>query len=103
NETDPTFNVIDDSGKTVTLDRSKLLVKPDRSRVVLNDGRKVDVHAVKVVPGEPRNHWPLLVSKPRNLLDRYFDKHSESVEVVQPNQVAGSYEVNVPYQILEIG
>lgn len=106
-ENDASYKVEEPDGEEKILPRSDLLVRPDRPRVIvkLPDGKteKVDIHAVRVVPGEDRGKWPLLISPPRNLWQRYWDEHTAKPQFVEPSSVVGGYDVHVPYPVLEIG
>jgi uncharacterized protein (TIRG00374 family) len=105
-DSSPTFQVRID-GSLIQVTRNDLLVRPDQERVYIQqDGKphKLEVLALMVRDDDPdRSHWPLIVTEPRTLWQRYWKTHNGHAKVIQPSQILGSYDVNVPYPIVEIG
>jgi uncharacterized membrane protein YbhN (UPF0104 family) len=80
-----------------TLSRSELIARSQYERVTIlaADGskRKVDVLGLKV-PADPKvgvGHWPLLVSEPRSLIQKFLGTYSGPVFTVAPARVTGGY------------
>jgi uncharacterized protein (TIRG00374 family) len=90
-----------------TLDRSDLLVRADPMRLtVLEDGQRVryDQQARKIVPRTPRERWPILISQPRNVWERFWNVHTGPVKQIDPSSVIAPRELGaVPYPIIEQG
>src|SRR4051812_12525161 len=76
-DTDPTFNARTGDGKETVIAQRDLIAKADREKVILNTGEVVAVLGLKVLENEPRGKWPLVVARPRNLWQRYWNVHNE--------------------------
>jgi len=111
-----TFDVIDPDGLPLALQRQgpltkgapavQLLVKGDRAKVtILYAGRPVvkELLGLKVTDDPNYDHYPLVVTQPRNLWQRYWNTHWAPVEVVDASAVRGPYHVEVPYPLVERG
>jgi uncharacterized protein (TIRG00374 family) len=94
---DQQFVVYDphDSTQTLSVPREKLVARSqfDRLQILTEDGSKktVDVLGLKV-PADPEtrvNHWPLLVSEPRSLLQRFLGRMEGAAWTVSPLRVVG--------------
>lgn len=101
NDTDATFKVEwPDAGGTVStraVPRSDLIARSQYEHVTIRDddgsSRKVDVLGLKVPP-DPTvgvSQWPLLVSEPRSLWQKFLGTYSGRVFTVAPARVTGSY------------
>lgn len=94
-----TFALGDDApagvGRTVSRDQLVARSQYDRLQVLSDDGqaRTVDVLGLRV-PADanvPVSKWPLLVSEPRSLVQRFLGQVKGDVWTVDPNRVVGSY------------
>lgn len=105
------FQIIDPLGdsahaRTLTVTRDQLLARPDQQQIRIHENGqelKVEVLALQVRDGVERSQWPLIVATPRGLWQRYWKIHTGPVRRIAPSEVVGSYEVKVPYPVLEIG
>src|SRR5205814_7688973 len=92
-EDSQTFVVRLPEGGTRAVARDELLVKSDTMTITVRDreGRqsRFDVLAQKVVSGKDSSKWPYLVTNPRNIWQRYWNKHSGEVKLVEPNHIVG--------------
>ena len=59
--------------------------------------------ALKVLPDLDRARWPVIVTSPRTLWQRYWRVHNGPVQEINPSRILGDYQVSVPYPVLEIG
>ncbi|MFT3787937.1 MAG: lysylphosphatidylglycerol synthase transmembrane domain-containing protein [Tepidisphaeraceae bacterium] len=112
---DATFSVYqrgdDHAWHPHTVDRSRLIARPDYDRVTLRDPatettREMQVLGRRVVPNEPFAHWPLVVIPPRGLWDRYWNNYApgtsaelvDASTVIEPTKPAG-----LQYPLIEEG
>lgn len=89
-----------------TVNREQLLVRPDLKQIRIREGgqeRKVEVLALQVRQGLDRRQWPLIVTTPRGLWQRYWKIRNGSVRRIESSEIIDPYEVQVPYPVLEIG
>ena len=112
-ESDQTFRILSpfvQPGRVVetTVPRRDLYVKSDRDLVHIKtaDGaeKRVEVLGLRVTPDTPRGDWPILVARPRTFWMKYTGGNwGDTPQVIDHAQLAGDYDIRVPYPIVETG
>jgi uncharacterized protein (TIRG00374 family) len=105
-ENDSAFQIVAPDGQTRSVPRDQLLARLPPARIRVNErGRQVtyDQLAQKVVPGAERENWPILVTQPRNLWQRFWNVQSHPVRLIEPVEIVGGRPQGVPYPLIEQG
>ncbi|HTL27603.1 MAG TPA: lysylphosphatidylglycerol synthase transmembrane domain-containing protein [Tepidisphaeraceae bacterium] len=102
------FQIIDESGAMRWVDRNEVVAKADPVRIKVRENGAVatyDVLAQKPIddPNVERNHWPFLVSPPRNLWQRYWGQHVDHVRVVNYDDILEPRPGGLPYPLIDRG
>ena len=90
----------------LTVEPDHLLVRSNQQDVWVNEhGQtlKREVLALKVLNDPQRERWPLVVTRPRTIWQRYWNTHAAPAWQIDPASVVGPYKVEVPYPVLEVG
>ena len=111
-ENQATFSLGADAppGVGPVVSRDKLIARSqyDRLTVLTDDGsqKTVDVLGLRV-PADasaPVSEWPLLVSEPRSLLQRFLGRSEGTTWTVSPKQVVGGYASELlSYPLVDVG
>jgi uncharacterized protein (TIRG00374 family) len=108
-EGDASFNVqMEKGGATQTVPRDALIAKSELDKVMIrnSDGtaEPVEVLGLQVTTGVEQSKWPLVVGKPRSIIQRFLGQtHGDRARTIPVTQVEGPYAVRVPYPLVERG
>lgn len=101
------FRIYLPDGTEKEMPRDQLLVRADPIRLsVIDSGvrRPYDQLARRVVPGAPRETWPIVASSPRNLWARFWNLHTGPIKLINPADVTAPRDfAAVPYPVIEQG
>ncbi len=104
-EDSQSFQIIDSDGSR-TIPRTDLFVKVEPMRIKVREDGKVatyDQIAQKVSTNPNRASWPVVITRPRNLWQRFWNDKSGGVRQIEPRQIVGRRPQGVPYPLIEQG